>query len=209
MAKVDYSRLAADIISEVGGAGNVATASHCATRLRLKLKDQSKASKTGVEALDGVLSVVEAGGQFQVVIGNDVPLVYEQINKIPGVPGGGSVPDDEDQGEKGNIFNQFIAMISSIFLPFLWTLAGIGLLKAFISLAVNFNWLEAGNGADVPPRAPPMRSSTPHPMRCSTSCRSSSPSPPPGASGRTSSRRSPSPVRSCTRTSLAWREPRA
>lgn len=140
MAKVDYSRLATDIITGVGGAQNVASATHCATRLRLKLKNRTKVDKASVEKITGVISVVEAGGQFQVVIGNDVPYVYEQVTKIPGISGDGAVPDD-DEASEGNAFNRFIAMISSIFLPFLWTLAGIGLLKAFLTLATNLNWL--------------------------------------------------------------------
>lgn len=144
MAQADYSQLAADIVKEVGGVSNIASATHCATRLRLKLKDQSKASKAKVESLPHVISVVEAGGQFQVVIGDDVPLVYAEVAKIPGVPGvnGAQSADDDEVTEKGNLFDKFIALISSIFTPFLWTLAGIGLLKAFITLAVNFKWLD-------------------------------------------------------------------
>lgn len=140
MAKPDYPQLAADIIAGAGGSNNIATATHCATRLRLTLKDKSKASKKTVEAIPGVLSVVEAGGQFQVVIGNDVPIVYEAVTRLPGM-NNGQADAGEDSREKKNLFDQFIAMISSIFLPFLWTLAGIGLLKAFISLATNLNWL--------------------------------------------------------------------
>lgn len=78
------------------------------------------------EKLPGVIAVMEAGGQFQVVIGNNVPLLYAELGRISQLTG------DTDLGEaaKGNLFNRFVAMISSIFLPFLWTLAGAALLKA-------------------------------------------------------------------------------
>lgn len=73
MAKVDYRSLAHDITSLVGGESNIYSAAHCATRLRLKLNDESKADKAKIEALPGVITVMQAGGQYQVVIGNNVP----------------------------------------------------------------------------------------------------------------------------------------
>ena len=76
MAAVDYRSLAEGIVQEVGGEANIASATHCATRLRLRLRDESKADKAAVEKLPGVITVMRAGGQFQVVVGNDVPTVY-------------------------------------------------------------------------------------------------------------------------------------
>lgn len=138
MGSVDYGILARDILKDVGGEENLAGYTHCATRLRLVLKDREKANKAAVEKLPGVITVVEAGGQFQVVIGNNVPLVYAELGKITKVGG------DHDGGEapQGNIINRFIAMISSIFLPMLWTLAGAGLMKAFLSLLVTFHLID-------------------------------------------------------------------
>ena len=78
----DYNQIAKDIIREVGGDGNIKSATHCATRLRLKLKDASKADKAKVSKITGVITVVEAGGQFQVVIGNHVKDVYNEMSKI-------------------------------------------------------------------------------------------------------------------------------
>ncbi|PFG15620.1 PTS system beta-glucoside-specific IIA component (Glc family) /PTS system beta-glucoside-specific IIB component (Glc family) /PTS system beta-glucoside-specific IIC component (Glc family) [Propionicimonas paludicola] len=137
MPSVDYRSLAGDILAKVGGEANVGSVAHCATRLRFKLKDASKADKAAVEKLPGVIAVMEAGGQFQVVIGNNVPLLYAELGRISQLTG------DTDLGEaaKGNLFNRFVAMISSIFLPFLWTLAGAALLKAFVGAVAYFGWL--------------------------------------------------------------------
>lgn len=140
MASVDYKALAPQILEKVGGEANIASMAHCATRLRLKLKDESLADKPGVEKLPGVITVMPAGGQFQIVIGNNVPLLYEAMTGITklGDAAGGNL-----EGEKTNLLNRFIELISSIFLPSLWPLAGAGLLKAFLSMFTNFGWLDA------------------------------------------------------------------
>mgnify|MGYP001016227869 FL=1 len=140
MPSVDYRTLAGDILEKVGGEANVASLSHCATRLRFKLKDAARADKAAVEKLPGVITVMEAGGQFQVVIGNNVPIVFAeigQISKLTGDTAGG------DEGEKGNLLNRFIALVSAIFSPMLWPLAGAGLLKAILAMATTFNWMDA------------------------------------------------------------------
>ncbi len=142
MAKPDFQQVAVQVLDGVGGKENVASAAHCITRLRLKLKDTSKADKAKIEAINGVLSVVEAGGQYQVVIGDDVPVVYDHFVQATGIAGGGEVAADDD-APKGSLLTQFIELISSIFLPILWPLAGIALLKAFLSMAAQFAWLDA------------------------------------------------------------------
>ena len=71
---VDYRALAPQILDNVGGEGNVASMTHCATRLRFTLKDEALADKSAVERLPGVITVMRAGGQFQVVIGNNVTI---------------------------------------------------------------------------------------------------------------------------------------
>lgn len=143
MGSVDYKSLAGDILEKVGGEENLVSLAHCATRLRLKLKDQALADKAAVEKLPGVIAVVEAGGQFQVVIGNDVPIVYGELAKVTNL--GAGTDGVVDEGPKGNLLNRFIELISSIFLPSLWPLAGTGLLKAFLTLATNFGLLDAAS----------------------------------------------------------------
>jgi beta-glucoside PTS system EIICBA component len=141
MPSVDYRSLAVDVLDKIGGEANVASLTHCATRLRFKLKDVNKADKAAVERLAGVITVMEAGGQFQVVVGNNVSIAYAEIGQISKLTG-----DNADTGggeEKGSLLNRFIALISSIFTPILWPLAGAGLLKAFLAMATTFGWLDA------------------------------------------------------------------
>ena len=139
MASVNYRTLAADILEGVGGEKNIATATHCATRLRLTLRDDAQANTAAVEKLPGVITVMKAGGQYQVVIGNDVPTVFAELGKISRF--GTDTDAEEEAGPKGNIFNRFIQMVSAIFSPILWPLAGAGLFKAFLALASNLGWL--------------------------------------------------------------------
>lgn len=137
----DYAKTATGVLAGVGGEENVSSLVHCATRLRFVLKDDMKADATALRATPGVITTTQAGGQYQVVIGNDVPEVYEAIGKISRFGGGQDAPADED-APKGNLFNRFIKMISSIFTPVLWALAGTGLLKAFLAAAATFAWID-------------------------------------------------------------------
>ena len=76
MAKVDYAALASQLLNNIGGEKNISSMTHCATRMRFVLKDESKASTEAVKALDGVVTVVQAGGQYQVVISNSCFTFY-------------------------------------------------------------------------------------------------------------------------------------
>jgi len=140
MASVDYRSLAADILKEVGGEENVASAMHCATRLRLRLKDEGKANTESIEKLPGVITVMKAGGQFQVVIGNDVPTVYAELSRITRF---GSEDSSQDAPAPRNLLSRFMDMVSAVFTPILWTLAASGLIKAFLSMATTFGWIQA------------------------------------------------------------------
>lgn len=99
MAK--YTELAEDIIKHVGGKENVNNLKHCVTRLRFDLKDESKADDDYLKNRDGVVTVVKAGGQYQVVIGNHVPDVYAEVLQVGGLPAGGSLDLDEGDAPKG------------------------------------------------------------------------------------------------------------
>lgn len=97
MAK-NYDGLAKTIIKDVGGEDNVISVVHCTTRLRFKLKDEKKANDDALKDTDGVVTVVKAGGQYQVVIGNEVADVYDAILKEGGFSGGGQVADNDGKG---------------------------------------------------------------------------------------------------------------
>ncbi len=137
---VDYAKTAADVLAGVGGEENVQSLVHCMTRLRFVLKDESKADAAALRATPGVITTTQAGGQYQVVIGNDVPEVYAAIGRISQIGGTGESAEPEEA--KGSLFNRFIKMIAAIFTPVLWALAGTGLLKAFLSAAVTFGWID-------------------------------------------------------------------
>ena len=124
-----YDTLADAILNGVGGESNVKSVTHCATRLRFQLDDNAKADKTAVENTPGVITVVEAGGQFQVVVGNTVNKVYEAMTARSGVSSEGTAA--------GGPLAKFIDLITSIFTPLLWVLAGTGLLKALLVVGVK------------------------------------------------------------------------
>ena len=138
MAKVDYAALAPQLLNDIGGEENISSMTHCATRMRFVLKDESKAATEAVKALDGVVTVVQAGGQYQVVIGNDVPLLYEELGRLTDLTGS----DDETTGNGGSLFDRFIKMVSALINPVVWTLAGAGLIKAFLTLTTTLGWLK-------------------------------------------------------------------
>ncbi|EOH94871.1 beta-glucoside-specific PTS transporter subunit IIABC [Enterococcus pallens] len=141
-----YHDLAEKIVANVGGKENINSLTHCITRLRFKLKDESKANDDNLKNMDGVVTVMKSGGQYQVVIGNHVPHVYEDVVEVAGISGGSS--SEEDEGST-NIFNKLIDVISGCFQPFLGALSACGMLKGFNALFLYLKLYEAGSGTDV------------------------------------------------------------
>ncbi len=76
-----YQELARKIVENVGGKENINGLTHCITRLRFKLKNEEKANDEILKNMDGIVTVMRAGGQYQVVIGNHVPVVFEEVIK--------------------------------------------------------------------------------------------------------------------------------
>lgn len=140
-----YDDLAKTIITNVGGKENVNSLTHCVTRLRFKLKDEGKANTDFLKNLDGVVTVVQSGGQYQVVIGNHVSEVYAAVNSIGGFREG-SEDADEGPQEKMSVFNRFIDIISSVFAPTLGVLAATGMIKGFNALFEALGWLTKTDG---------------------------------------------------------------
>lgn len=140
---MSYEKLARDIVQGVGGENNVVSLVHCATRLRFTLKDNAKADKDLLDKTDGIITVKESGGQFQVVVGNKVPEVYAAIGKVSGIlnesKDGEKSNDKASAGKKG--FGAVIDVISSIFAPLLGVMAGAGILKGLLLIADNLGWL--------------------------------------------------------------------
>lgn len=145
MAK-DYSELAKDIVEHVGGKENISELKHCITRLRFTLKDEGKADTDYLKARDGIVTVVQAGGQYQVVIGNHVPDVYVAVQTAAGIVGNGSLDIDEGDKVNGNLFERFVDLISGIFQPFLGALAAAGIIKGLVAV-LGANGMTADNSA--------------------------------------------------------------
>jgi PTS system beta-glucosides-specific IIC component len=140
-----YDALARIIIQNVGGKSNVIGLTHCITRLRFKLKDESKASTDVLKKTDGVVTVIQSGGQYQVVIGNHVPDVFAAVNEIGGFNAGG-VADEEGPKEKLSPGAYLIDLISGVFAPTLGVLAATGMIKGLLALLTYFNVLTTDTG---------------------------------------------------------------
>lgn len=131
MGKVrDYQKLAHSILEAVGGEENIISAVRCATRLRLVLKRSDPVAKETVSALPGVITVVESGGQFQIVIGQHVGEVHQEFVKLVDL----EQPDTEE-APKGTVLNRIIATMSAVFAPFVYILAAAGILQGTLILA--------------------------------------------------------------------------
>ncbi|MFC6200364.1 beta-glucoside-specific PTS transporter subunit IIABC [Lactiplantibacillus nangangensis] len=145
---MDYKALAQQILTNIGGKENIVKAWHCATRLRFNLKAVDQADTDAINNLDGVITVVQSAGQYQVVIGNSVAKVYDALADLAGLANeDAQAAPVEEAGEKQSIVNRFIGFISGIFTPFLGALAGAGILKGLLALVVALNWLSANSGA--------------------------------------------------------------
>lgn len=145
MAK-NYDGLAKTIIKDVGGKDNVISVVHCTTRLRFKLKDEKKANDDALKDTDGVVTVVKAGGQYQVVIGNEVADVYDAILKEGGFSGGGQVADDDLEDSNMSLMDKAIDLISGIFTPILGPMAAAGMIKGLTAMCASFGWLLQSSG---------------------------------------------------------------
>lgn len=128
-----YETLAKEIVKNVGGKENVSSLVHCITRLRFKLKDESKAKDDVLKNMDGVVTVMKSGGQYQVVIGNHVPDVFAEVMPLLGLA---EDAGQEEDPEKGSLFNRAIDTISGIFQPILGIMAACGMVKGLNALFV-------------------------------------------------------------------------
>ncbi|QOI56125.1 PTS beta-glucoside transporter subunit IIABC [Rouxiella badensis] len=139
-----YKELASEVLGGVGGTGNVVSLVHCATRLRFKLRDSSKAHTEALKKTPGVIMVVESGGQYQVVIGNDVDQVYkpiaEQLDASP------SQPVNNESTAKEGLLARLIDIISAIFTPFIGILIAGGVLKGLLSISLAAGWATPQSG---------------------------------------------------------------
>lgn len=127
---MDYTKIAEDILENVGGKNNVKGLSHCMTRLRFELNNSSKANKDVISKIEGVITVVESMGQFQVVIGNKVTKVYDELVKL--IPE--SSVSKPETSEKQSLGNRILSGLAGIFVPIVPAIAGSGMVKGILAI---------------------------------------------------------------------------
>lgn len=137
----DYKKTAGDVLRLVGGESNVAHLEHCSTRLRFTLADPGKADVAALKKTSGVMGVIASGPQCQVVIGNDVIEVYDEIMKLGKF--GGAAAAAPAKGGKKDIGPIILDYIVGIFQPLVPAIAGAGMLKALLTVLTTFHILTA------------------------------------------------------------------
>lgn len=141
-----YEQLAKKIIENVGGRENITSLTHCVTRLRFQLKDESRAKDDVLKNMDGVVTVMKSAGQYQVVIGNHVGDVYADVCAIAGI---GESSTTAEPPVKKNLFDAFIDTVSGIFQPILGVMSAAGMLKGLNALFVALGLYASDGGFAV------------------------------------------------------------
>ncbi|WP_019893508.1 beta-glucoside-specific PTS transporter subunit IIABC [Allobaculum stercoricanis] len=136
---MNYNELGAVILDLVGGKDNVTGLTHCATRLRFNLKNEGLAKTDQIKETPGVLGVVSKGGQYQIIIGNDVSHVFRPIMDVVKLEEFNSALKSE---EKKGLGSKFIDTITGIFTPILPAITAAGMIKAVLSICTAFGWLQ-------------------------------------------------------------------
>lgn len=141
---MQYRELANEILNGVGGKSNIISVVHCSTRLRFKLKDSKKAKTADLKNNPGIIMVVESGGQYQVVIGNQVAEVYRELAAITGLDNTGNTTEAEPPQ---NLLARFIDLVSAIFTPFIGVMIATGIIKGFLALALVLGLMDIQSGS--------------------------------------------------------------
>ena len=153
--ETDYKQLAEEILTFVGGEENVDNVIHCITRLRFYLKDDSKADKESLEELSGVMGIVEANNQFQVIVGQAVDEIYKELTAL--------LPNQQEEKEAespsrfkdqktfmGKVrygFNQVIGVITGAVMPIIHILAASGIIKSVLAIVTTSGWITESGSA--------------------------------------------------------------
>lgn len=139
---MNYKEIAKDILLNLGKEDNINELTHCMTRLRLKIKDMSKVNKNDLSKIEGVITVVESMGQLQIVIGNKVTKVYDELIKLTPTLSNRSQNNNDNISnnisKKENIFNLILTNIAGIFTPIIPAIAGSGMIKGVLSVLAMY-----------------------------------------------------------------------
>lgn len=136
-----YENLAKSIVTNVGGKENIISINHCITRLRFVLKDEAKANDDVLKNMDGVVTVMKAGGQYQVVIGNHVPEVYKDVCAVAGVKS-----SEKSETPKMSFGEKVLDLITGIFMPSMSLLCACGIIQGVLTLCTMAGVLTAESG---------------------------------------------------------------
>ncbi|WP_195516863.1 beta-glucoside-specific PTS transporter subunit IIABC [Paraclostridium bifermentans] len=128
-----YNELAKEIVKNIGGKENVISLTHCITRLRFKLKDESIAKDDVLKNMSGIVTVMKSGGQYQVVIGNHVPEVYADVCELIDID---NLSSKEEPKKSGRLLDRGIDIVSGIFQPILGIMAACGMVKGLNALFI-------------------------------------------------------------------------
>ncbi|WP_434643613.1 beta-glucoside-specific PTS transporter subunit IIABC [Klebsiella sp. I138] len=129
---MNYNETAGKILHSVGGAENIRMLTHCATRLRMEFNDRAQVNDAQIGSIPGVISVVEKGGQFQIVIGNEVQQVFRLLNKA--LPEKKSPAGGDKNAKPAGIVARIISVISTTFTPVIPAITGAGMIKALLAI---------------------------------------------------------------------------
>lgn len=140
-----YDDLAASIIQHVGGKDNIHNLAHCFTRLRFTLKDETKVNQEALRKTQGVIQLVMAGGQCQVVVGSKVDALYDLIRQTCGL-GEDSLDGGDEGSHQHNPINALMNTMSGVLAPTLGILTAAGIIKGLISLFASLGWVSTASG---------------------------------------------------------------
>ncbi len=151
MANKDYKAICSAIIEVSGGESNITSVSHCMTRLRLQLANGSKLNQEEAKKIPGVLNLIVQNGEYQFVIGQDVPSLYEEFTKREGIKASGEVADanalkQDTDAKRGNYFNAIMSFIGGTFSPVIPVLIAGGLTGAVLTLLTTFFGVSTDSG---------------------------------------------------------------
>lgn len=142
----ENKKIAASVLEKVGGKTNIEYVVHCMTRLRFTLKDQSLAKKNEIEAIPGVLGVMDQNGQFQVIVGENVPEVYDELCNLAGIAKETAIDENLDTPKKKFSASVIFDVFAGVFAPVVSAFAGAGILKGLLILATTYGWMTNDTG---------------------------------------------------------------
>ena len=130
---MDYKKLAEKILEKIGGKGNVESVVHCMTRLRFTLKDESIVDDESVKKIKGVLGIMKKGGQYQIIVGNEVAAVYKELCALGNFKTNSSSTEVKSKKNQ-NIISEILDVISSIMSPVIPALIGAAMIKVLLTV---------------------------------------------------------------------------